>query len=181
MVETTGGNITPITGIDGINNIFGADYILLDGTGNPMAAAANIRANNTNMQTSVSMKGGKSVSMKGGKSVSMKGGKSVTIPVSTVPGASAASNLITTDLTTMGASIAIQNALYKQVGGKRRKKSRVNRTNKKRTNKKRGNKKRGNKKRTNKKRGNKKRTNKKRTTNKLVNRRRNKRGLRVHI
>jgi hypothetical protein len=173
MVETTGGNITPITGIDGINNIFGADYILLDGTGNPMAAAANIRANNTNMQTSVSMKGG--------KSVSMKGGKSVTIPVSTVPGASAASNLITTDLTTMGASIAIQNALYKQVGGKRRKKSRVNRTNKKRTNKKRGNKKRGNKKRTNKKRGNKKRTNKKRTTNKLVNRRRNKRGLRVHI
>ena len=168
MVETTGGNITPITGIDGINNIFGADYILLDGTGNPMAAAANIRANNTNMQTSVSMKGG--------KSVSMKGGKSVTIPVSTVPGASAASNLITTDLTTMGASIAIQNALYKQVGGKRRKKSRVNRTNKKRTNKK-----RGNKKRTNKKRGNKKRTNKKRTTNKLVNRRRNKRGLRVHI
>ena len=163
MVETTGGNITPITGIDGINNIFGADYILLDGTGNPMAAAANIRANNTNMQTSVSMKGG--------KSVSMKGGKSVTIPVSTVPGASAASNLITTDLTTMGASIAIQNALYKQVGGKRRKKSRVNRTNKKRTNKKRGNKKRGNK----------KRTNKKRTTNKLVNRRRNKRGLRVHI
>ena len=173
MVETTGGNITPITGIDGINNIFGADFNLLDGTGNPMAAAANIRANNTNMQTSVSMKGG--------KSVSMKGGKSVTIPVSTVPGASAASNLITKDLTTMGASIAIQNALYKQVGGKRRKKSRVNRTNKKRTNKKRGNKKRGNKKRTNKKRGNKKRTNKKRTTNKLVNRRRNKRGLRVHI
>ena len=163
MVETTGGNITPITGIDGINNIFGADFNLLDGTGNPMAAAANIRANNTNMQTSVSMKGG--------KSVSMKGGKSVTIPVSTVPGASAASNLITKDLTTMGASIAIQNALYKQVGGKRRKKSRVNRTNKKRTNKKRGNKKRGNK----------KRTNKKRTTNKLVNRRRNKRGLRVHI
>ena len=155
MVETTGGNITPITGIDGINNIFGADFNLLDGTGNPMAAAANIRANNTNMQTSVSM----------------KGGKSVTIPVSTVPGASAASNLITKDLTTMGASIAIQNALYKQVGGKRRKKSRVNRTNKKRTNKKRGNKKRGNK----------KRTNKKRTTNKLVNRRRNKRGLRVHI
>ena len=176
MVETTGGNITPITGIDGINNIFGADYIFLDGTGNPMAAAADIRANNTNMQTSVSMKGGKSVSMKGGKSVSMKGGKTVSIPVSTVPGASAASNIITTDLTTMGASLAIQNSLYKQVGGKRRKKSRVNRSNKKRSNKK-----RSNKKRSNKKRSNKKRSNKKRTTNKLVKRSRNKRGLRVHI